>query len=625
MRRALQRHLKLAHLGPRWRAAAGCAGLLALAVAIAGCGLSTARANGRIPVQGGTASYALPPNQQPVYIFPFDSSSYFSVVNTDYFQYLMYRPLYWFGASGLPYLNPSLSLASQPAYRGQTVTIKLKPYRWSDGEQLTADDVVFWMHMMQAVAASDWGGYVPGGFPDNVASVKAVGQDEVQMVIKGVFSHQWFTYNELSQITPMPLAWDRTAHGKSDCVANVSDCAAVYSYLNSIAQSPATWARSRIWRVVDGPWRLASYTSQGVITFDYNPDYSGPAGKYHISVFQERPFTSEEAEFNVLEAGGSDGLDVGYMPTVDAPVPPPDAAVGQNPPGLSGYRLTALYVWGLSYFPYNFGPADPQRAVIGQLYVRKALQLLENQAAIIQGPLHGYGQVTTGVVGGYPTVAKYLSPLALKGDPYPYDPAQATALLTGHGWKLVGGVMTCTDPGSGPTQCGAGIHAGTKLDLTMYYATGSAWLESAVLQLKSNAEQIGIAITLIPRAFQDVINEVTGVACGAPGCPWELADWGLGWSYSPDYLPTGDELFLSHAAANFGQYLNPTNDGLIQATLRTSSSRAMWKWENYLTGQLPVGLQPNSVTQLIETVDTLRIGKQSPTLSINPEQWYFVR
>jgi hypothetical protein len=36
----------------------------------------------------------------------------------------------------------------------------------------------------------------------------------------------WFADNELSQLTPMPLAWDKTATGPSNFVA-VADCAKV--------------------------------------------------------------------------------------------------------------------------------------------------------------------------------------------------------------------------------------------------------------------------------------------------------------------------------------------------------------------------------------------------------------
>ena len=42
------------------------------------------------------------------------SLAFFSVNNINQFQYLMYRPLYWFGNGSTPNLNPSLSLAAQP-------------------------------------------------------------------------------------------------------------------------------------------------------------------------------------------------------------------------------------------------------------------------------------------------------------------------------------------------------------------------------------------------------------------------------------------------------------------------------------------------------------------------------
>ena len=95
----------------------------------------------------------------------------------------------------------------------------------------------------------------------------------------------------------------------------------------------------------------------------------------------------------MLQAGGAQPLDVGYLPTVDAPVPPPGAEVGQNP--VAGYTMQPVYTWGLSYIPYNFDAADPQVAIFRQLYFRQAFQLLVNQAAIVQGALHGYGKVTS--------------------------------------------------------------------------------------------------------------------------------------------------------------------------------------------------------------------------------------
>src|ERR1700722_3675079 len=90
-------------LKPRCKMAAGCCAVLALAVAACSSGggsgspgASPTGATGA-KVIGGTATWALPPNSAPNYIFPFASSTYFSTVNFAEFQYLMYRPLYWFG------------------------------------------------------------------------------------------------------------------------------------------------------------------------------------------------------------------------------------------------------------------------------------------------------------------------------------------------------------------------------------------------------------------------------------------------------------------------------------------------------------------------------------------------
>jgi peptide/nickel transport system substrate-binding protein len=628
MRRAFQRHESAGPLR-RSRPGAACAGILALTLAATACSTSGpgSAASGGTPVSGGTVTYALPANTTPNYILPFTPSAYFSQVNENQLQYLLYRPLYWYGAGTLPYLNTQLSLAYPPVYHGQVVTIRLKPYRWSNGQPVNASNVMFWMHMMKAVGHTDWGGYVRGEFPDNVQSVHEVNSTEVQLVIKGPFSRTWFTYNELSQISPLPRAWDRTGpNTPSDCTDQQSDCAAVFSYLNGQAVNAATWATSRLWRVVDGPWRLTGYDSQGKLTFQLNTSYSGSLPKYHITRFVELPFTSEEAEYNVLQAGGRQPLDVGYLPTVDAPVPPPGAPVGQNP--VAGYQLQALYQWGISYIPYNFNAADPQAAILRQPYIRAALQLLVNQAAIIQGPLHGYGQVSTGPVGPYPRT-RYLSPKGRQGDPFPYNPVEARNLLTQHGWKVNPiGVTTCVTPGRGPAECGAGVHPGAQLSFKLVYATGNAWVESALLQLKSNASQLGIGISLTGKSFNDVLAEVFG-GCGTATvfktCPWQMADWGSGWSYVPDYLPTGEELFKTGAASNIGQYSNATNDQLIADTLRSSSLQSMWTWQDFLTQQLPVMLQPLAPSALVESIGTLRIGVQSPTLEMTPEDWYYVR
>ena len=123
-------------------------GALALALVAAGCGGSSGgSAGGTTPVKGGTAVFAEPPATTPNYIFPYVSSAYISDVNIFDLQTLLYRPLYWFGQNGKPVVNESLSLASLPTFSGNKVTINLKHYMWSNGQPVTAQDVVFWLNM----------------------------------------------------------------------------------------------------------------------------------------------------------------------------------------------------------------------------------------------------------------------------------------------------------------------------------------------------------------------------------------------------------------------------------------------------------------------------------------------
>src|SRR5215467_7429270 len=169
-----------------------CCAAAGLAVLAAACGPASGATSGApSPTDTSTVTYALPPTTQATYIFPFVSASKpgsdFSVYNINDFQYLMYRPLYWFGQGVNPVINQDLSLAYLPTYSGNQVTIRLKStYKWSNGEPVDAEDVVFWMNMM--IAENDLqNGYIgssPGQLPSDVTNVRAVSQYVMTMTIK---------------------------------------------------------------------------------------------------------------------------------------------------------------------------------------------------------------------------------------------------------------------------------------------------------------------------------------------------------------------------------------------------------------------------------------------------------
>jgi peptide/nickel transport system substrate-binding protein len=609
--------------GLRGRLLAAGVGVAALALVAAGCGggsgSNSATSSGK-PVNGGTAVWAELPSDVPNYIFPYESSAFISVSNSQQFSALMYRTLYWFGTGVQPTVNTSLSLANPPTFHGTKVTITLKHYMWSNGTPVTAQDVVFWLNMELAVP-QDYGAYT--GFPANVKDIKVVSPTELTMTMDKAYSPTWFLYNELSQVTPMPAVWDRTAAGPSSCATKVKDCAAVYNYLNGQSKDLATYTTSPLWSVVDGPWKLSAFNADGHVTFVPNKSYSGPV-KPRLAQFEEVPFTTDAAEYDVLQSPSSGTkIDVGYLPEQDAPAKPADQAVGANPLSSKGYSLHPLYIWGINYYATNLQSTTGNGPIIRQLYFRQALAYLMNQAAVISGPLRGYGTETVGPVGNTP-VTQFLSPQLAKGTTFPFNPAKAKSLLTSHGWTVKpNGLTTCADP----AKCGPGVKAGQGMSFNFPYATGTAWIASEMQQLQSNAAGVGIKLNLEPKPFDQVTALAAGncVVAKIP-CNWDLANWGGGWSFAPDYSPTGETLFKSGSVANSSGFTDPANDAMINKTLTDSNPQAMYTWQNYLAAQLPEEWQPNGVYNLTEIAGNLHgVAPQSPTLAMTPENWYFVK
>ena len=604
------------------------AGVVALALVAAGCtNSSSSTASGSsTPVKGGTAVFAEPPDSPPDYIFPFMDSAVSNNVNLFDFTYLMYRPMYWIGEGTQPVFNAALSVADAPTFNGRNVTIKMKNYKWSNGAPVTAQDVMFWINMDRAVP-QDWFDYSPGGFPSNVTNIKAVNSTTLTMTMNKAYSPTWFQYNQLTQITPMPAAWDRTASGPSNCDTTVSDCAAVYKYLSGQANDLDTYATNPLWGVVDGPWKLSAFNSDGHITFVPNKSYSGPI-KPKLSEFQEVPFTTDAAEYDVLQSpNASTKIDYGYLPQADARAKPANAAVGANPLASKGYTLSPLYTWGYDFFVLNYQSTTGNGPVFKQLYFRQALEYLTNQKAIIQGPMRGYGEPTVGPVGNTP-LSKFLSPTGQaetkSGEgPYPFSIAKAKALLSSHGWTVnPGGVTTCADP----AKCGPGIAKGKALSFTFPYASGIGWLASLMAALQSNASQVGIKVNLQAKPINQ-LTETSLANCVVAhiSCNWDFAAWG-GATFSPDYLPTGDVYYYSGAATNSGGYNDAENDALINKTLLSGNMSYMYAWEDYLSKQLAQVWQPAPAFQLTEVAGNLKGAlPQSSTLSINPENWYFVK
>jgi peptide/nickel transport system substrate-binding protein len=370
-------------------------------------------------------------------------------------------------------------------------------------QPVTSRDVQFWFDLLKA-GKTGWWDYQPGEFPDNVTSFTILGPRRFSLTFDHPYAASWL-YNELAQLIPLPQhAWDKTsASGKvGNDDLTTAGATAVYNFLLAQNKDLATYATNPLWQVTDGPWRLYSYApATGDATYTRNTAYSGPSTG-SLTAITIDSYASDTAEFDTLLSGG--GITYGYVPFDDA------AQVSRARAG--GYTTQAWPAWGDTWISLNY--ASPATGPIArQLYIRQAMQHLVNQAAYISSFLQGYGYPGYGPVPLEPA-SEFVSPQE-KHNPYPYDPAFATALLRAHGWTVVpGGTDTCARPGTGPRQCGAGIAAGARLSLTMQYATGTLGTSEEAASLQSAFSQAGITLALSGAPFSAVVGD--DVPCSKP-------------------------------------------------------------------------------------------------------------
>ena len=620
-------------------AAAGAAGLLA--VGIAACSSSSSPSGGSTSPSasstgavsaGGTARVALPAGVTLSYIWPYTPLASANEYNAEQFQMELYRPLYMFGNNGNSVaVNYPLSVANAPSYSadGKTVTITMKGWKWSNGEAVDASDVVFWLNMMKA-EPDNYYGYVPGLLPDNLASYSATSADTVVLHLKSAVSAIWFTYNQLAEITPMPAAWDVTAAGATagsgGCAtatgaAVKTKCAAVYKFLSAQAANAKTYASNPVWGVVDGPWKLSSFStnSSGPVTsFVPNSAYSG-SPKPTLAGFTYYAYTDDTTEYTALKTGQ---VDVGQVPDQDmSPVTGTQVLPSTNPLG-SSYNLQPWYNYGIQYYEINFnnptiGPA------FKQLYVRQAMQELVDQEGMAKTVQRGYAYPTTGAVPSQPP--NQWTPSVQKSNggagPYPFSVATATSLLTSHGWKEVGGVMTCQTA----SKCGAGVTAGTKLSFTMDYATGVTYFEQEISIYKSDLSQAGISVNLVPQSFNTIISESQPCKPTAAACKWQGLFFG-GWNYNgPGFEPTGEPLYQTGATSNAGSYSDPQMDSLINLTHTSSSLSVFQQYATYTADQLPAVIYFPDYYNIMAVNSKLANVGFNPLADILPEYWNFTK
>ncbi len=641
-----------------WAARAGTAVAAAALLASVSLGASTQAAS-----RGhGVVTFAELPESPPNYISPLDGSVDETNANTGQFSWLMWPAVYRVGDDGKPDVNWAISVGEPPVYSDDNtvVTVTLKHWVWSNGQPITARDVVFWMNLISALSdpnipavgsssapGATYGNSVPGGFPQNVKSYQQTGTYTIVFHLNASYNPTWFTDDELSQLVPIPQAsWDRlSASGPvgnydasaepeellpsgpdqpcTDCYVPVdpgtasSGALGVAEFLNDQSEDLATYDSNPLWQVVSGAFRLSQFTTSGFVKMVPNSRYSG-APKPRISAFEELPYSSDSAEFDALRAGS---VDIGY-------IPPSDLGLVKSVESSDGLRFAPWYVYGSTLSPLNL--TNPTAGpIFSQLYFRRAFQYLIDQSEYIKDFSGGLGTADNGPFPPYPLHNPDLSPLVSKGSVYPYDPSKSVSLLKAHGWDVQPhGSSYCEKPGSGSGECGTGIKQGQTLDFSILYVSGQAQLTNELEAMQSTMKKVaGIDLTLKQGSLSDVLATGDADCSSANPCSdWDIVDWAATntWTY-PGALATGGQYF-SPDGLDMGDWQTPENLANIKATETAPNQKAeiqaLYRYEDYVAEQVPMMMMPNGPYQLTMYSDKLDgLVPQGIFADINPQYY----
>ena len=522
-------------------------GATLLPIVSAGCGSTSSPA-----AAVKTAVVALTPQTSPNWFFPIRAVGSGSDVNMQ-MESLLYKPLLTItGTDGIDY-NRSLASHVNVSHNNTVFTITLNPrYKWSDGKPITAQDVLFTWNIIKTTSTHatnlPWShaGSGVGGIPSQWRSVTTRGSHTVIVTLTQPVNPQWFIRNGLAQIAPVPkFVWDKYPGNMIKTLA----------FIKSVANSP----KNPAFNVVDGPYHFDTMQANNYWSFVPNPQYGGHPSTLTKVVFQYE--SSASSEFTGLKNGT---ISVGYLP----------ASLWGARAQLTHDRLSPAYLFGFNYLQPNLSSKAPHSlgSVFQQRYVREALQMGIDQQSIVQTMFHGQAVAENGPIPAQPRT-KFYDP-ALAKPLYPFNPQAGKRLLESHGWHLINGVMTNPH--------------GVKLAFTLTYVSGSN-TDTAIVQLiQHDWASEGVQITLQSQPFDNII----AFANQTDPTKWNMVWWGGGWTYEPDFYPSGGGLFASGSGANFGGYESSQMNHLIQATYAPGTpseiTSRMNAYQTWAAADLPV-------------------------------------
>lgn len=529
------------------------------------------------PQSGGTVVDALGPLTSMNWYLPLMPDAYNITTNATA-QSLQYLGLYVMGSNGVPDYARSVASAITANHAGTVYTVKMNPkWHWSNGLPVTAADVQFEWHMIQAASAPTapapwpWAGAGPTGLATVVTSFTVVNAHEFRVTTAHAVNQSWFV-GQLGGLLPFPKgSWDRYPghHAKE------------LAYLTANGSNP------HFFSVIDGPFRLIKAVPEQSWTFEPNSHYDGHRPYLHRLVFQYE--TTDTAELSGLQTGS---IQVGYLPGTSYAIRHTltlDRFVAQPNPATAAVSLDFK---------------NPQvGSILKQLPVRQAMEMGIDQPAILRAIYNGLGVEG---VGPAVSMSPYLDP-QLKKPVYPFNITGGVHLLEANGWHLVHGVMTNA--------------AGEKLQFTMHYTAGIGSTLALAQILSQDWAREGIKVSLRALPFPTMHRDRLHPS------KWEVSVGGLATGGGTAYTIRNAN-FETKGPLNPEGYSNQTLDRLMTTALnplsKQASLRANYAYQAFVAHHLPVLWLPvgDTYQEIAKTVHGVLSSSIKGSYAIYPQYWW---